>query len=170
MRRNGVRITGRTLLLGALLVGGVTGTALAGVSVGVNVNLGPPPIVVSAPPEVVLVPNTDVYFVPGVEFDVFFFNGYWWSPRGDRWFRARAYDGPWRVVQRRFVPRAVFGVPHDYRSLYVRERHIPYGEWRGRHFREERREMKEERHERREEFRERGERGEHGEHGHGHER
>jgi hypothetical protein len=148
MRTKICRIIGPALLW-ALLVCGAAGTALAGVNLDVNINIGPPPIVVPAPPEVVLIPDYGVYFVPGVEFDVFFYNGYWWSPRGDRWYRARAYDGPWRIVGRRYVPRPVFRVPHDYRSVYGHERHIPYGEWRERHYRHEGREM------RREEFRER---------------
>ena len=147
-------------LLAALLVWCCAGTAQAGVNVGVNLNIGPPPIVVPAPPEVVPIPNIGVYFVPGLSFDVFFYNGYWWSPRGDRWYRARAYDGPWRTVDRRYVPRPVYRVPRDYRTVYGHERHIPYGEWRERHYRGER-------HEGRGEYRERGERGEHG---HGRER
>ena len=174
MRKIIVSITGPTLLLGALLACGVANEAAAEVRVGIGINIGPPPIVVAEPPEVVLVPGSQVYFVPGLEFDVFFSNGYWWSPRGDRWYRARAYNGPWRTVERRFVPGPVIRVPHDYRRVYGRERHIPYREWRehrGRgEFRErgERREMRE-RGERREEFRERGgerrEREERGEHG-----
>ncbi len=121
------------LLTGVLLTCGAVNEARAGVNVGIGINLGPPPIVVPAPPEVVMVPGSSVYFVPGVDFDVFFYNGYWWSPRGDRWYRARAYNGPWGLVNRRYVPRPVFGMPHDYRHMYARERHIPYGEWRGRH-------------------------------------
>ena len=158
MRIHGYKFVGPVLLLGALLASGAPQEASARVDVGVSVNIGPPPIVVAEPPEVVLVPRSQVYFVPGVEFDVFFHNGYWWSPRGDRWYRARAYNGPWRIVERRYVPRAVIRVPHDYRHVYGRERHIPYREWRERHGRGER-------HERREEFRERGEG-----RGHGHER
>lgn len=149
-----------TRVMAVLFLCTVTGTAMAGVNVGVNINIGPPPIVVPAPPEVVLMPDYGVYFVPGLEFDVFFYNGYWWSPRGDRWYRAKVYNGPWRVIERRFVPRPVFGVPHDYRGRFVRERHIPYGEWRGRHFKEERHERREHR-----EFRE-----ERREHERGHER
>jgi hypothetical protein len=122
--------TGIALLLGALLICGGPGTAAAGVNVGINVNLGPPPIVVAEPPEVVPVPSTGVYFVPGINFDVFFYNGYWWSPRGDRWYRSRAYNGPWRIIGRRYVPRPVYQVPHDYRRVYGRERHIPYGQWK----------------------------------------
>lgn len=102
--------------------------------VSVNVNVGPPPIAVAEPPEVVLVPGSRVYYVPEVPYDVFYYSGYWWSPRGDRWYRARAYDGPWRVVSRRVVPSPVYRVPRDYRQVYVRERHIPYGQWKKEHY------------------------------------
>ncbi|HEX9024557.1 MAG TPA: hypothetical protein VF799_12035 [Geobacteraceae bacterium] len=163
MRKKVYGIMGSALLLGALLSLGAVNEASAGVNLGINVNIGPPPIVVPAPPDVVMVPGSQVYFVPGVQFDVFFYNGFWWSPRGDRWYRARAYNGPWGVVDRRYVPRPVFGVPHDYRHMYARERHIPYGEWRGRH---EGRGHEGGGHDRGGEFR--GE-GEHGG-GHGHER
>lgn len=171
MRRNLFGIIAPTLLLGVLFACGAPNEAAAEVRIGVGINIGPPPIVVAEPPEIVLVPGSSVYFVPGLEFDVFFSNGYWWSPRGDRWYRARAYNGPWRVVERRFVPGPVIRVPHDYRRIYGHERHIPYREWRehrGRgEFRErgEHREMRE-RGERREEFREQRERREdRGEHG-----
>ncbi len=167
MGNNGFGIGGA--LLAGLLIAGTAGTASAGVNVGVNINLGPPPIMAAAPPEVVLVPNTQVYFVPGAPADVFFYNGFWWSPRGERWYRARGYSGPWRVVERRAVPGPLFRVPRDYRTAYVRERRIPYGEWRDRHAREEHREAREERHERRAEFREREGEGRR-EHGGGHER
>jgi hypothetical protein len=114
----------------------VGGTAFnAGADVHVNVNIGPPPIAVAAPPEVVLVPNSDVYFVPGVDYDVFYYGGYWWSPRGDRWYRAREYNGPWGVVSQRMVPPPVYRVPHDYRQVYRHERHIPYGQWKKEHHR-----------------------------------
>jgi hypothetical protein len=141
------RNTGPAILLGVLLVCGTPLMATAGVNVGVNVNIGPPPIVVPAPPEVVMVPGSEVYFVPGLDFDVFFYNGYWWSPRGERWYRSREYNGPWRTVGRRFVPGPVFHVPHDYRRVYGRERHIPYHEWRGGHGRGGHGEMRGERHE-----------------------
>ncbi len=128
------KVGGSALLLGALLAcGAPKEVGAGGVDVGVNLNIGPPPVVVAEPPAMVMVPNTSVYFVPEANFDVFFCNGYWWSPRGGRWYRSRAYNGPWRHMDRRFVPRPVFGVPHDYRRIYARERHIPYGEWRGRH-------------------------------------
>jgi hypothetical protein len=128
MRKLICQVSGPAFLLAALISGAAVRDAAA--DVRLNVNLGPPPIVVAQPPEVVMVPGSDVYFVPGLDYDVFFYGGYWWSPRGDRWYRARAYGGPWRGISRRVIPPPIIGVPRDYRRVYVRERHIPYGQWK----------------------------------------
>jgi hypothetical protein len=120
----------RCLLAGVAISAAVGLSQPARAGVSVNINLGPPPIVVAAPPEVVMIPGSQVHFVPDPQIDVFFYGGYWWSPRGDRWYRARAYNGPWGVIERNRVPRAVFYVPRDYRSRYGRERHVPYGQWK----------------------------------------
>lgn len=134
MRKGRIALSGAAVVLGTLIA--LWGTTKASAEVSVNVHLGPPPIVVAEPPEVILVPRTEVYFVPDPEIDVFFYNGYWWSPRGDRWYRARYYDGPWVVVSRRYVPGPVVRVPRDYRVVYERERRIPYGQWKHRKYRE----------------------------------
>lgn len=123
------------LLAGAALAAVMGFSDPARAEVSVNINLGPPPIVVAAPPEVVMIPGSQVYFVPDPHIDVFFFGGYWWSPRGDRWYRARAYNGPWGVIERGRVPRAVIYMPRDYRARYERERHVPYGQWKKEHSR-----------------------------------
>ena len=136
---------GPPVILGLLLTLG--GTQGARADVRVNINLGPPPIVVAEPPGVVLIPGSQVFFVPEPEIDIFFYNGYWWSPRGPRWYRARAYNGPWVIIERRYVPGPVYRVPRNYRSVYERERPIPYGQWKKefRHReREDRREWREE--------------------------
>ena len=156
MRKINYGVFGMTILLGTLFALGGMNAALA--EVQVNINIGPPPIVVAEPPEVVFIPRSQVYFVPHPEIDIFFYNGYWWSPRGDGWYRAKAYNGPWRVVDKRHVPAPVHQVPRNYRNLYEKEKHIPYGQWKkqGKHQGEN------ERHEERHEDNQRG-RG----HGHG---
>jgi len=107
------------------------GDARAGVSV--NINIGPPPIVVAAPPEVVMVPESRVYFVPDPQIDIFFYAGYWWSPRGDRWYRGRAYNGPWVHMAPSAVPRSVIYMPRDYRTRYAHGQRYPYGQWKQEH-------------------------------------
>ncbi len=114
----------------------VFGAAPAFSGVNVNVNIGPPAVVVAEPPEMVVVPETMVYFAPGVSVDLLFFDGFWWTPKEGRWFRARGYDGPWTIVPARGVPRAIGGLPRGYRSAYGHGDHVPYGQlkkhWRHR--------------------------------------
>lgn len=95
----------------------------------VNINIGPP-VVVAEPPEVALIPEFGVYFVPGGDVDIFFHAGFWWSPRGTRWYRARECNGPWVTVERRLVPGPVMRVPRDYRARYLKVKRVPYGQWK----------------------------------------
>ena len=131
------------LALSCLAAGGA-GDARAEVSI--NINLGPPPIVVAEPPEIVMVPGSRVYFVPDPHIDVFFYGGFWWSPRGSRWYRARAYDGPWVHMAPSAVPRAVVYMPRDYRVRYGHERPVPYGHWKKDHSRWEKERWQEHKH------------------------
>ncbi|MBU5637159.1 hypothetical protein KOM00_10480 [Geomonas sp. Red69] len=117
----------RYLLVSLLLIGILGRDAAAEVSLSINIG---PPVVVGAPPAMVMVPGTSVYFAPGLDVDIFFYGGYWWSPRGNRWYRSTDYDGPWRTVARSSVPRTVYRVPREYREIYAKERHIPYGQWK----------------------------------------
>ena len=120
-------------VLAAVLLSGLPDSASA--DFNVNVNIGPPPVVVAEPAAVVLIPSIGVYFVPNGDVDLFFYAGYWWSPRGDRWYRSRVYHGPWVVVKRRIVPVEVVRVPRDYRVRYVKAKHVPYGQWKKTHHR-----------------------------------
>ena len=101
----------------------------------VNINIGSPPVVVAEPAEVVLIPGMGVHFVPNGDTDLFFYAGFWWSPRGDRWYRAEICNGPWVVVKRHVVPVQVIRVPRDYRVRYGKAKHIPYGQWKKTHHR-----------------------------------
>ncbi len=103
------------------------------VGVNLNVNLGPPPVIGSPPSELVLIPGTGIYFIPDREADIFFYGGYWWAPRGPRWYRAYAPHGPWVIVRRRSIPAPLFRVPHDYRVVYRGGERIPYGQWKKMH-------------------------------------
>lgn len=167
---------------GLFLAGACAAAALAFLSVpaqaevSVNINIGPPPVVVESPPEMVVVPQTMVYYAPAARVDLFFYRGFWWTRHEDRWFRSRGYNGPWRHMGPRYVPVEIVRLPHDYRSVYVREHHVPYGQlkkhWERREYdrrrhagewkdwKEEKRERKQERKEMKREMKE--ERREHG--------
>ena len=101
------------------------GSGISKVSVGIQVNL--PPLVISAPPEVAVIPGTYVYFVPGVEADLFFYAGYWYRPYGRVWYRATGYSGPWVQIAPAYVPQPLYHLPPNYRAMSgYSYRHIPY--------------------------------------------
>jgi hypothetical protein len=101
-----------TMLLALICVFPVPSTAGVNVSVGISL----PPLVFSAPPEVVVIPNTYVYAVPDVGVDIFFYNGYWWRPWEGRWYRSRHYNSGWSHYAR--TPSFYSHVPSGWRNNY----------------------------------------------------
>ncbi len=78
------------------------------VDVDVSVPL-PPPIVFSGTPEMVILPETEVYVAPEYDQDLFFYGGWWWRPWGGRWYRSLTYDSGWEFYH---------GVPGWYGGVY----------------------------------------------------
>ncbi|MHB8882806.1 MAG: hypothetical protein ACYC69_15015 [Thermodesulfovibrionales bacterium] len=109
MRRSYVLAAGALLLV----LAGSAVKAEAGVSVNIGVNI--PAYRFAAPPEVVVIPGTNVYMVPDIDVDVLFFQGYWWRPYEGRWYRSRDYRGSWRYVAPGRIPRGLRALPGDYR-------------------------------------------------------
>ena len=116
-------------------------SAMAEVSVHINIPL-PPPIFFPAPPEVVVIPETDIYAVPDAQEEIFFFGGWWWRPWEGRWYRSHYYDRGWAYYQREpFFYRNIHpGWRNDYRNHMWRGHRwdyhrIPHGEmqhnWQG---------------------------------------
>lgn len=106
-----------------------------GVGVGVPVPPPPPPYAFSAPPDVVVIPGSYVYMVPGIEADILFYGGFWWHPFEGHWYRGRGYNGPWAYVGPGRLPRALVELPPRYREMLPGMRPIPFGQlqknWRG---------------------------------------
>jgi len=84
----------------------------ASVDVGISVPL-PPPVVFSGPPEMVVLPDTDVYVAPDYDQDIYFYGGWWWRPWGGRWYRSLHYDSGWEFYH---------GVPGWYGGVHPRWR------------------------------------------------
>jgi hypothetical protein len=97
----------------ALIAAGSARRSDAGVSADINLHLGhPSPVVVfDREPDVVLVPNTRVYYVSGQPYDLFRYRDYWYIDDGGYWYRARNYRGPFVSVNFDFVPRSIVYVP-----------------------------------------------------------
>lgn len=111
-----------TLFLALVLVFPIP--TIAGVDVNVSIGLPlPPPIVFVAPPELIVLPETNAYVVPDVDEDIFFYNGWWWREWEGRWYRSRNYDSGWGHY--RNVPSFYRGIPSGWRNDYRDQR------WRG---------------------------------------
>lgn len=81
--------------------------------------MAPAPIVISARPHMVFMTEFGVSFAPELEFDVYEVGGVWYSFRSSTWYRADAYDGPWGVVEHRYVPQKLVKVkPGHVRKFY----------------------------------------------------
>lgn len=114
------------LFSGALLAGLLISLAvpvMAEVDVRVNISL-PPRIVFNAPPEVIVIPDThDVYAVPDLVEDIFFWNGLWWRLWEGRWYKSYHYDRDW--ARYGGVPKFYFDVDPEWRG------HFKKRVWRG---------------------------------------
>jgi hypothetical protein len=109
-----------TLLLALVFVFPIP--TMAAVDIHVRIPL-PPLIVFSAPPEVVVLPETNVYAVPDLDVDIFFYSGWWWRPWEGRWYRSRNYNSGWGYY--RNVPSFYRGIPSGWRDDYREHR------WKG---------------------------------------
>jgi hypothetical protein len=103
----------------ALMVGLaiVPAHAQAGVSADVDIHIGnrPAPMVVfEREPDVVLVPSTRVYYVGGLDYDLFRYGQYWYINDGGYWYRARNYRGPFAQISFNYVPQSIVVVPARY--------------------------------------------------------
>ena len=73
----------------------------------------PPPIVFSAPPGMIVLPETEVYVAPDCDQDIYFYQGFWWRFWVGRWYRSLYYDSGWEFYH---------GVPGWYGGVYPRWR------------------------------------------------
>ena len=106
-----------TVFLALLLAFPIPMTARA--DVGISISL-PPLILFAGPPEMIVIPETNVYFVPDVDGEIFFDNGWWWRPWDGRWYRSRNYSSGWRYY--RYVPSFYRGIPPNWRNDYRNHR------------------------------------------------
>ncbi len=116
----------RKVLLGTFLfvmMLAVPMPAKAEVSIGISISL-PPPMVLSEPPELIVLPNSYVYVAPDMDEDLYFYNGWWWRPWGGHWYRSRSYGSGWSYY--RNVPSFYRGIPSGWRHDYREHR------WQGR--------------------------------------
>lgn len=95
----------------------VTATSATALDVKINIGLGVPPLVLTAPPQLVMVPGTPVYYAPDVSANLFFYKGRYYTVANGVWSRVSAYSGPWVVIQLGQVTAPVVAVPVEYYKI-----------------------------------------------------
>jgi hypothetical protein len=92
------------VLLGLMLSIGFSAKP-AHAQVNINVHIGePPPVVVYAPPTMVLLPEPQMYVAVGVPYDIYFVSGRYYYLHGGHWFWGSGYGGPWTYVALEKLP------------------------------------------------------------------
>jgi len=157
----------RMIILAVIVVAGAAQVTLASdVGVGVDIHIGnqpivvpvpapaPPPVVIEEPPLFLYPPELGFGVAVGVPHDIFFLSGFYYLYRGDHWYRATHYDGPWVGTRYRSLPpglrRHRFERIHYYRDREYRAYRDDHDHYHGRHFRPDK-EMKKDMKERRKE-------------------
>jgi hypothetical protein len=98
----------------------LSAASAAGPDVKINIGLGAPalpPVVVTAPPQLAVVPGTSVYYAPGASENLFFYKGRYYTLVNSVWSIAPAYNGPWVVIQMGKVPQPVLAIPMEYYKI-----------------------------------------------------
>lgn len=103
------------MLLG--IVGAMAYALAVEAQVDVSINIVPPPVIFSAPPRVIAIPRMPVSYVPDTTFNVFVYDGRYYSFHERAWFVAGSHGGPWVFVPAERVPRPLLGVPVKYYKI-----------------------------------------------------
>jgi hypothetical protein len=112
-------------LIGLLMLLGLATSAVASVSIGINlpsVRIG-----VNLPvfPQLVPVPGYPVYYAPSMNANYFFYDGLYWVYQNDDWYASSWYNGPWDFVEPEYVPLFVLRIP----VAYYRDRPASFRGW-----------------------------------------
>jgi hypothetical protein len=111
------RILPRVLRLAAVAAMLFSGASATASDVRVHIGLGVPPLVLTAPPHLVVVPGTPVHYAPDVSANLLFYKGRYYTVAKGVWSVAPAYGGPWAVIQIGQVPAPVVAVPVEYYKI-----------------------------------------------------
>ncbi len=86
--------------------------------------------VIAAEPDVVVIPNTYVYYYTYDGYDCFYYGGFWWRPWHGYWYRSTIYNNGWVVINPGYVPYNVTHLPGRWREGVVNGPRVGYGDVR----------------------------------------
>lgn len=132
----------------AIVMLAVSSPAFCGLNVDVNIGipLPLPTIIISEPPEFIFPSELGFYVAVGTDYDLFQVDNVYFIFRDNRWYKGPYYDGPWREVKHRKLPRVLRR--HKYERIryyrdqeyrHYRENNHSYRGHKGRYYRPEKR-------------------------------
>ncbi len=130
----------------AIAVAATASLAQAGCNIGIDFDIpapviAAPPVEVVEPPEFVAQPGAGFYVGVGTPYDIYYAGDRYYLYRGNGWYAASYYDGPWASIGYRAVPWQLRRYPiarlHSFRDDWGRHRGEGYYAGYG-HFRPER--------------------------------
>jgi hypothetical protein len=69
-------------------------------------------------PSFIVLPDTEVYVAPEVaEYDLFWWNGWFWQKYGVAWWKTRSWNTRWTCYH--LIPKFLKDVPLDWRARYM---------------------------------------------------
>jgi len=92
-----------------------------------------PVVVVAEPAFMAFIPGLQIYFVPDISADIFFYGGRWYNRLGARWYWGISYRGPWNFIEEGRVPRKLWELPPGYRKGHDDYERVPYDKWEKKH-------------------------------------
>lgn len=123
--------------------------ANVGVNVGINIGAAPavvvpappqpiyhaPPVVIEEPPLFIEPPQLGFHVAVGIPHDIFFIGSTYYLCRGNAWYMAPHYNGPWAETRYRALPPQLRRYPYEKVRYYrdagyrdYRHAHNPYWE------------------------------------------
>ena len=115
----------KLLVISAAIAVNLIAATPAHSQVHVSVNIGTPPAFVAAPPPLVVVPGSPVYYAPGYDYELFFYGGRYYTQFDGGWFWAPRPGARWVAVSA--VPRPLLAVPVEYHGKHGHG-HCPPGQ------------------------------------------
>jgi hypothetical protein len=100
------------LILLAAALGSVSPALAGNVGFDLNVHVSSPlpaPIIVDAPPLFLVPPALGFQVAVDIPYDMFRLDGRYYLSKGNAWFVAPGYDGPWTGIRRDRLPRRLAG-------------------------------------------------------------
>ncbi len=119
-------ITGLMIVFAVATLASSANASNVGFNFGLNVGnipapvYAPPPVVIDQPPEFVAEPSMGFYAAVGTPYDLFYAANRYYLSRGNMWYAAPNYNGPWVQVGYRTIPWSLRRYPIS-RIRYMRD-------------------------------------------------